>query len=136
VPIAVLGVALAGAAGAAVGARLPTRSLSVALAVAGLVLVSASVAAAPLALTAASAFYALYLAVRVAAEARLQASITGPYRATITSVAGVGVEVSALLVFAAWAIGEAAAVAVLVLAVVPVAAVGLRQDTAADVTGR
>jgi MFS family permease len=136
VPIAVLGVALAGAAGAAVGARLPARSLPVALAVAALCLAGASVAGAPLALTAASAFYALYLAVRVAAEARLQASITGPYRATITSVAGVGVEVSALLVFAAWAIGGAAAVAVLVLAVVPVVAVGLRQGTAADVTAR
>jgi hypothetical protein len=51
-------------------------------------------------------------------------------------VAGVGVEVSALLVFAAWAIGGAAAVAVLTLAVVPVAAVGLRQGTTADVAAR
>jgi MFS family permease len=126
VPVAVLGVALAGAAGAAVGARLPTRVLPVVLAAAALCLAVASVAPAPLALTLASAFYALYLAVLVAAEARLQAAITGPYRATITSVAGVAIEVAALLVFAAWAVGGAAAVAVLVLAVVPVVGSGLR----------
>jgi MFS family permease len=126
VPVAVLGIALAGAAGAAVGARLPTRVLPVALAAAALCLAVASVAPAPLALTLASAFYALYLAVLVAAEARLQAVITGPYRATITSVAGVAIEVAALLVFAAWAVGGAAAVAVLVLAVVPVVGSGLR----------
>ena len=33
-------------------------------------------------------FYAIYLAVLVVAEARLQDRITGPYRATLTSVAG------------------------------------------------
>jgi hypothetical protein len=78
------------------------------------------------ALVLAAVFYALYLAVLVAAEAELQARITGPYRATLTSVAGLGIELAALLVFAAWALGGAAAVAVLVLAVVPVAAQGLR----------
>jgi MFS family permease len=123
VPFAVLGIALAGAVGAAVGARLPGRALPVLLGAAAGCLAAASVTPAPLALTAAALFYALYLAVLVAAEARLQERITGPYRATITSVAGVAIEVSALLVFAAWAIGGAAAVAVLVLAVVPVAAV-------------
>jgi MFS family permease len=133
VPVAVLGIALAGAAGAAVGARLPTRVLPVVLAAAALCLAVASVALASLALTLASAFYALYLAVLVAAEARLQAAITGPYRATITSVAGVAIEVAALLVFAAWAVGGAAAVAVLVLAVVPVVGSGLRGRIAADV---
>ena len=71
-------------------------------------------------------FYGLYLAVLVVAEARLQARITGPHRATITSVAGVGIELAALLVFAAWAVGGAVAVAVLVLAVVPVVRAGLR----------
>ncbi|MET0763725.1 MAG: MFS transporter, partial [Blastococcus sp.] len=133
VPVAVLGIALAGAAGAAVGARLPDRTLPVVLAAAALCLAVASVAPAPVALTTAAVFYALYLAVLVAAEARLQASITGPFRATITSVAGVGIEVAALLVFGAWALGGAIAVAVLVLAVVPVVGSGLRDRTAADV---
>jgi hypothetical protein len=62
----------------------------------------------------------------VVAEARLQARITGPHRATITSVAGLGVEVSSLLVFGAWALGGAVGVAVLVLAVVPLVRSGLR----------
>jgi MFS family permease len=127
VPFAVLGIALAGAAGAAVGAGLPDRALPVLLAAAGFLLVAAAVTPAPVALTAAAVCYALHLAVLVGAEARLQASITGPYRATITSVSGVGTEVAALLVFAAWALGGALGTALLVLAVVPVVARGLRR---------
>jgi hypothetical protein len=67
--------------------------------------------------------------VLVVAEARLQDRITGPYRATLTSVAGVGVEMAALLVFGAWALGGALGVAVVVIGVVPVAAAGLRTRT-------
>jgi MFS family permease len=129
VPVAVLGIALAGAAGAALGGRaagLSARALGLLLAVAALCLGIAAVTPAGYALAAAAVFYALYLAVLVAAHAQLQARITGPYRATITSVAGLGIELAALLVFAAWALGGAVAVAILVLAVVPVAAVGLR----------
>jgi hypothetical protein len=85
----------------------------------------------PAALAAVAAAYALYLAVLVVAEARLQERITGPHRATVTSVAGLGIEVASLLVFAAWAVGGAAATAVLVLAVVPVVRAGLRIRTTA-----
>jgi predicted MFS family arabinose efflux permease len=129
VPFAVLAIALAGAAGAALGGRvssLPEPAIPVLLAVAGTCLLVAAMAPGLSALAAAAVFYALYLAVLVAAEAQLQARITGPYRATITSVAGLGIELAALLVFAAWALGSVLAVAVLVLAVVPVAALGLR----------
>lgn len=129
VPVAVLGIALAGAAGAALGGRaagLPSGALPLLLAAAGSCLLVAAATPAVPALVLAAVFYALYLAVLVAAEAELQARITGPYRATITSVAGLGIELSALLVFAAWALGGVVAVAVLVLAVVPVAALGLR----------
>jgi MFS family permease len=139
VPVAVLVVALAGAVGATLGGRaerLPTRVLLAVLAVAGGSLAGAAVWARPAALVATAAFYGLYLAVLVVAEARLQERITGPYRATVTSVAALGIELASLLVFAAWAVGGAAAVAVLVLAVVPVAAAGLRQRVpAADVEG-
>ena len=62
------------------------------------------------------------------AETRLQERITGRYRATLTSVAGLGIELASLLVFAAWALGGAVAVALLVLAAVPVVASGLRAD--------
>jgi MFS family permease len=126
VPGAVLGISLAGAAGAAVGSRVRRFPVPIALAVAGLCLAAAAVVPGPAALVAAAVFYGLYLAALVVAEARLQDRITGPYRATITSVAGLGIEVASLLVFAAWARGGVGAVAVLVLAVVPVTAVGLR----------
>ena len=71
--------------------------------------------------------YGLYLAVLVVAEARLQERIDSSRRATVTSVAGLGIELAGLLVFAAWALGGLVAVAVLVLAVVPVVAAGLRR---------
>jgi hypothetical protein len=41
-------------------------------------------------------------------------------------VAGLGIELASLLVFAAWAVGGPIAVAVLVVAVVPVVRAGLR----------
>jgi hypothetical protein len=130
VPVVVLGIALAGAAGAALAeraGRLPDRALPMLLAVAVLFLGVALLGSRPAALAALAAFYALYLAVLVVAEARLQDRIEGARRATITSVAGLGIELSSLLVFGAWALGGLGAVALLVLAVVPVAAVGLRR---------
>ena len=132
VPVAILGIALAGAAGAALGGRagrLPDRALPALLVVAAALLAAAAVLPAGASLAAAAVFYGLYLAVLVVAEARLQDRITGRYRATLTSVAGVGVELAALLVFGAWAVGGAVGVAVVVLAVVPVAAAGLRSRT-------
>jgi predicted MFS family arabinose efflux permease len=129
VPVAVLGIALAGALGAALGGRadrLPSAALLGQLVMAGLCLIAASLWARPAALAVAAVFYGLYMSVLVVTEARLQARITGPHRATITSIAGLGIEVAALLVFAAWALGGALATAVLVIAVVPVVAAGLR----------
>ncbi len=101
-------------------------ALLLALVVAGLLLAVAALWARPAALVVVAAFYALYLGVLVVAEARLQDRIASSHRATITSVAGLGVELSALLVFAAWALGGPLAVAALVLAVVPVVRAGLR----------
>jgi MFS family permease len=129
VPLAVLVVALAGAAGAALGGRadrLRGGTLLALLVVAAGCLAVAAVWARPAALALVAVFYALYLAVLVVAEARLQDRIAGAHRATITSVAGLGIELASLLVFAAWAVGGAVAVAVLVLAVVPVVRAGLR----------
>jgi predicted MFS family arabinose efflux permease len=129
VPIAVLVIGLAGAAGAALGGRadrLPSGGL-LALLVAGAgCLAVAAIWARPAALLVVAVFYALYLAVLVVAEARLQERIASAHRATITSVAGLGIELSGLLVFAAWALGGPLAVAALVLAVVPVVRAGLR----------
>jgi MFS family permease len=129
VPAAVLVVALAGAGGALLGGRadeLPDGALPALLAGAGALLLGAAVVPGPAALLLIAAGYALYLAVLVAAEARLQERIEGAWRATVTSVAGLGIELAALPVFAAWALGGLPAVAVLVLAVVPVVGTALR----------
>lgn len=128
VPVAVLAVALAGAAGAALGGRVDrpragTLALLLAASGAGLLLTPGAPPAVALALLAAA--YGLYLAVLVAAEAELQRRISGPYRATVTSVAGAGTELASLLVFLAWAVGGMAAVGLLVLAVAPVVVGGL-----------
>jgi predicted MFS family arabinose efflux permease len=120
-PLAVLGIPVAGAAGAALGGRAaswPPRAVAAALATAGAALVAAALVAVPVGLAAVAAGYALYRLVLVVAETRLQEAITGPARATVTSVAGVGVELAALAVFAGYAVGGLVllAAAVLVLA--------------------
>ncbi|MGY1745315.1 MFS transporter [Blastococcus sp. SYSU D00695] len=131
VPAAGLAVALAGALGAALAgraARLPAAALPLALAGTAVLLAAAAAWARPAALVALAVAYGLYLCVLVVAEARLQERITGRYRATLTSVAGLGVELASLLVFAAWALGGAVAVAALFLAAVPLVARALADD--------
>jgi hypothetical protein len=129
VPLAVLGISLAGGLGAALAeriGRLPDSALPILLAVAVGCLGVAAAASGPLTLAAVAAFYALYLGVLVVAEARLQDRIGSARRATLTSVAALGIELAGLLVFAAWALGGLGAIALLALAAVPLAAGGLR----------
>jgi len=118
-PLAVLGIPLAGAAGAALGGRATTwrpGTLGVVLAGSGAALAGAALLRTAPGLVVVAAGYGLYRLVLVVAESRLQAAIEGPARATVTSVAGVGVELTALVVFAGYALGGLAAVAVLSLA--------------------
>ncbi|RBY96329.1 MFS transporter [Blastococcus sp. TF02-8] len=131
VPPAVLAISLAGAAGAALGGRLarPGAALLAALlTAAGLGLLAALALPAPVAVPALALAYGAYLAVLVSAEAELQRRVAGRYRATVTSVAGLGVEAVSLLVFAAWAGGGPSGLGVLVLAAVPVVARCLRRS--------
>jgi hypothetical protein len=72
-------------------------------------------------------FYALLLGVLVVAEARLQDRIDSARRATMTSVASLGIELTALLVFAAWAVGGLGAIPVLAVAGVAAAAADVRR---------
>jgi hypothetical protein len=129
VPLAVLTISLAGGLGAALAermGRLPGPALPVLLAVATGCLGLAAVGSGPGTLAAVAAFYALYLGVLVVAEARLQDRIDSARRATLTSVASLGIELAGLLVFAAWALGGLGAIALVALVTVPLAAVGLR----------
>jgi Major Facilitator Superfamily len=128
VPVVVVAVPLAGALGAVLGgraARLRGGALAGLLALAGVLLGIAALWARPAALAAVAACYALYLAVLVAAGARLQDRIAGRSRATLTSVSALGTELTSLLVFGTWALSGALGTAGLVLAAAPVLAAAL-----------
>ncbi|TWP52057.1 MFS transporter [Lentzea tibetensis] len=115
VPVAVVGVPLAGAAGAALAGRWSPRP--VLLLAAGLLLVFAAVIAHPYGILALALFYGLYRFVLVHVEAELQHRISGSARATVTSVAGLGSELAAFLTYAAWVLDGALAVGVLVVVI-------------------
>ena len=66
---------------------------------------------------------------------RLQERITGPARATVTSVANVVAELPSFAVYAAWALGGTAAVTVLVALTAALLPVLLRRQTYARRTG-
>ncbi|MEU7479748.1 MFS transporter [Lentzea sp. NPDC042327] len=115
VPLATIGVPLMGAAGASLAGRLPWRGWV--LFAAGGVLVLAAVLAVPAAIVLLGLFYGLYRFVLVHVETELQHRIDTDARATVTSVAGIGSEFVAYAVYAAWVLGSAVAVGVLVLVV-------------------
>lgn len=129
VPLALIAVPLAGAAGSALGGRaaaagrwtVPLAMLAGALALAG-----AGVAAHPAGLAAVALFYGLLRLATVVADARLQHAITGPSRATVTSLAGVASEVASLAVVGAWAAGGLAPVTALALALAVALMIGGR----------
>jgi MFS family permease len=120
VPAVVLGIALGGATGAALGgsaSRMRPWSLAVVFGIAVLVLGAAGLVHQPIALAGVVVFYGLYRLVLVVADARLQERIDGPSRATVTSVAGMATEVVGLVLYAAWAAGGVVLVAAVWLVV-------------------
>lgn len=119
-PMAMLGIPLAAAAGAAVGGRVAgsrTRTLAGLLAAGVGVFVVAGFVARPVAVAGIAVAYGLYHVVLVAAEAHLQNEIEGPSRATVTSVASLGTELSGLFFFGVWALGHPLLVAGIALAI-------------------
>ncbi|CCH34662.1 MFS transporter [Actinosynnema sp. NPDC047251] len=115
VPLAVLAIPLAGAAGAALNAtRVP---LVVSLALSALLLGGAGLLHHPAGLALVALSYGLYRMVLVVAETRLQERITGSARATVTSVAGLGSEVAAYGVYAAWVVGGVSLLSLGILAI-------------------
>ncbi|MEU7867421.1 MFS transporter [Dactylosporangium sp. NPDC049140] len=115
-PAATLVITVGGAAGAALAAkagRFAGWGLAGLMLAAGLALAAAAALDRPAGIVLVAVFYGLYRLVLVIADARLQAVIDGAARATVTSVAALATELSALLLFAAWALGGAWSVAVL-----------------------
>ncbi|HEX5119000.1 MAG TPA: MFS transporter [Pseudonocardiaceae bacterium] len=132
VPFAVLVIPVAGAIGAAVGGRygrLRPALLCSILAAGVVVLGAAGVLHRPIGLVGLGLFYGLYRLVWLVADARLQESITGRARATVTSVAELGTEFTCLLVYAAWAVHQVIGIAVLGLAVALLLPFCLRRRT-------
>ena len=125
VPMAMVGIPLAGAAGAALGgpaSRLRPRSLTLMMALAVGLFCGAALLHRPVGMAGVSVAYGLYQLVLVVTNARLQARIVGPSRATVTSVASLGTELSAAVLVGAWAIDRpwlVAGVAVAVTAALP-----------------
>jgi MFS family permease len=113
-PAVTLVVTLGGAAGAALAARagrLPGPGLALLMLAAGLALAGAAALHRPAGIVLVAVFYGLYRLVLVVADARLQAVIDGAARATVTSAAALATELSAMLLYAAWALGGAWCVA-------------------------
>ena len=104
----------------------PERS-PIVLATGAALLAAASAVPHPAALVGVALYYGLYRAVLVVADARLQERITGPARATVTSVANVVAELPSFAVYAAWALGGTAAMTVLVALVAALLPVLLRR---------
>ncbi len=110
IPLVAVPIVLGGTAGAALGgvaARLPAWVQAVLLAAAMVLLGGAGVGGPAAGVAAVAAFYGGYRAMLVVVDARLQERIPSATRATVTSVAGLGTEITTFGVYAAWAAGGA-----------------------------
>ncbi len=117
VPVAVLGIPLAGAAGAALAGRagrLGRFRLAALLALGAVALAAAGLPRRPPGLAVVALFYGLYRLVLTTLDTRLQHRIEGTARATVTSVAELGTGLSALVLYGLWPAGGTLAVAALV----------------------
>lgn len=83
--------------------RLPQRTLSVLLALAAVAIAAGALLGNPVGWLLLGAGFAVCQMMSVVADARLQHSITGPSRATVTSLAGLGTETVALVAFGLYA---------------------------------
>jgi MFS family permease len=120
IPLAVLGIPLLAAGGAALSGsttRLRPRAIGALLAVAFALFGLAGLVHAPAGLAAVAIGYSLYRLVEVVAGARLQERIDSVRRATVTSIAGLGSDLSAIVLYAVWPLGQLVLIAVLGLAV-------------------
>jgi hypothetical protein len=108
IPLALIAVPLVGAVGswlAGWGARLRVGVLAIGLAAAAALLGAAALGQQPAGIAAITLYYGLVRLALVVADARLQAAISGPARATVTSVSSLGAELAGIAAFAVWALG-------------------------------
>jgi MFS family permease len=103
-------------AGVAVGgmfagrtARMATRWFAVLLVVAAALMAFGALTGHPAGIVGVAAAFGIFQAASVAADTRMQNSITGPARATVTSLAGMSVDVATIGVYASYGVLAAAA---------------------------
>jgi MFS family permease len=116
IPMSLLAIPAMGAAGAAMGGmarRLRPGTFGLLLAGATGLFIAAGALHRPVGIAAVAVAYALYQVVLVVTDARLQAVIEGPARATVTSVASLGVDLCTVVLYAAWALDQPALLATL-----------------------
>lgn len=102
------------------------RTVGVTTAAGALTIIVGALSGSPWGLLLVAAGYGAWQHCAVVADARLQAAVRGPARATVTSVAGLGAELTAIALYISWGLavgplGDAPAVA---LTAVPLAAIG------------
>ncbi|MEU2429100.1 MFS transporter [Streptomyces sp. NPDC007861] len=85
------------------GERLSARALGVGVAGAAAVMAAGALSGRPAGLVLVGAGFLVFQLADVLADARLQAAITGPSRATVTSLAGLGTSAGTILVYGAYA---------------------------------
>jgi MFS family permease len=112
-------------------AKMSHRAMTIAIAAGGTMIAAGAVARHPVGFVAIAVGYGLIENAAVISDARLQDSIEGPARATVTSVAGLSAEVVAVAIFATVALGSArfsvsAMLAVVAVPTIAVAAVARR----------
>lgn len=130
VPAALLVIPLTGAAGAALGGhagRARPAVLGALLGVGAVLLGAAGLWHRPVGLLGVALFYGLYRLVWLVSDAKLQETITGTARATVTSVAELGIGGVCLVVYGGWALGQVTPVAVVAMVVALVLPLCLRQ---------
>jgi len=120
VPLALVAIPLVGAAGAALGGaagQLRPRTLAVLVGTAVTVFAAAGLLHRPAGVAGIALAYGTFQVVLVVTDAHLQRQLRGPARATVTSLAAFGTELTALGVVALWAVGRPALLVALGLAV-------------------
>lgn len=92
---------------APIGERLPGKAFAATIAAAALAMAAGALSRHPAGFVLLAAAYCAFQMATVVADARLQATITGPSRATVTSLAGLGTDLATVGVYGAYAAGSA-----------------------------
>jgi Major Facilitator Superfamily len=122
-----MGVIVVGQLAGGASARWVLRGRTVGLVTAagGLAIVAGALSGSPWGLVLVALGYGAWQHAEVVVGARLQAAVSGPARATVTSVAGLGAELAAIQLYVLWGLavgplGDGAAVAVTAASLLPI----------------